>query len=65
MHKDLKTSLDESRKNEEKYIYQYPDNEEIEKKQSEDKEKEKDDFKEEEKKVTKDLKKKIQKVELE
>ena len=69
MHEDLKTALDESRKNEEKYVYKYPDNEEIEKKRSEDKEKDKDKekaaVKEEEKKVTKEPKKKIKKVEVE
>ena len=67
MHEDLKTALDESRKNEEKYVYKYPDNEEIEKKRSEDKEKDKEKaaVKEEEKKVTKEPKKKIKKVEVE
>ena len=65
MHEDLKTALDESRKNEEKYVYKYPDNEEIEKKRSEDKEKEKAAVKEEEKKVTKEPKKKTKKVEVE
>ena len=69
MHEDLKTALDESRKNEEKYVYKYPDNEEIEKKHAEDKEKEKEKekaaSKENAKKVTKEPKKKTKKVEVE